>query len=187
MKRLSLLIIFVCSLSSCSLPALYNGALNNEQQSKSSSQIYTMRIERWDRLLFSGILGLKLQTNGFYYVVLDATGISLLEAQVFEDGSFKVLSGQPKVKESGLPSFLCKALARMYTIQLSELPCSTNGLTSVCKSGKVTQAIQEKTFKARVGLIPLWRVDEKISLNGEKNSTEYYEPWLGLKVVSAQK
>ncbi len=143
----------------------------------SSARLLNIRIERWGTQKFSGLLGLQNGAGGLYYVLLDATGVKLLEGQLSAGENNHSVSGV--LKESGIADFLVESLERIFLFEPSQRPCSRNWLLQIC-SKKMKESRWLKSFF--VGPFTLWQAVARHM--GEKRGRVivYSQPWLGVRI-----
>jgi hypothetical protein len=137
-----------------------------------------IRIERWEKLRFSGLLGLRETAGGLAYVVLDATGIKLLQAEVAGDGSFVVRQISGPLEKTGLAPFLSEALARIYLQEPDRLPCAGSWFYRLCREGGDGSAGKY----GQAGPFTVWRVSGHAPGAAGDGASVYEQPWLGVTV-----
>lgn len=174
-------ILFCCwaclLLAACSLPKEVTtpGMAGKERQAP--GRMLNIRIERWDTLRFSGLLGVRETAAGLDYVLLDATGVKLLQAEVAGDGSFTLKQDSGPLHKSGLAPFLAEALARIYLQEPVRLPCTGSWFYRLCR-----EADEDGTSVkyGQAGPFRVWRITGEDPA-GDAGVT-YHQPWLGVKV-----
>jgi hypothetical protein len=178
MKVLLIVIVLLLVLSSCSLPV---STLPEEPvpQEKHESQLLSIRIERWSSVRFSGLLALQERDAGLYYVLLDATGVKLVETLVSKDGSYNLIHANGPLKDSGLVAFLSEALARVYLFEPRNRPCSRNWLLGFCHQ-KTGEGQWLKSVK--VGPVTIWEA-LIADLHEDDPLAVYSQPWLGVRIL----
>ncbi len=179
MRTFLLLCCTLPFLLSCSLPrTVFTSGDPGEDR---PGRLLNIRIERWDRLRFSGLLGVRETASGLDYVLLDATGVKLLQAEVAGDGSFKMLQESGPLRESGLPPFLAEALARIYLQEPDRLPCAGSWFYRLCReAGEDGSAVKY----GQAGPFIVWRItgESGESAGTGETAVVYHQPWLGVKV-----
>ena len=136
------------------------------------SQLYQIRLSRWSEPRFSGLLALRTSDAGFYYALLDATGVTLLAARVSDGGDHHLLKAYGPFAESSLPGLLSQALFRVLIAQPAELPCNRHFLLRFCYDGDDA----EFTKKVTLGLATIWKVE----YDRERwQQARYTSPWIG--------
>ncbi len=178
MKKLIMLLIS-CALSSCSFTGnVYNGL--GISKVDRAARLYTIRIEQWGELRFSGILALQQRQEGLYYVMLDATGVKLIEAEVGLTGDHRLIRANGPLESSQLPHYLSTSLKRIYLLDPQDSPCSRNVLLWFCK-----ELSGEKGWKKYVqaGPFTVWRVEKNERDEDKSEIIVYSQPWLGVRIV----
>lgn len=175
----SFLSLFLCS---CSLPlaSLRDGVELGGEKAK----LLNIRIERWQELRFSGLLAVRQEQDGLYYMLLDATGVKLLEARVSNAGEHVLIHANGALKETGLDEFLSEALARIYLFWPEQLPCSGSWFHSFCyRDTAASVAPSEWNKTVRLGPLKLWQVTGPKRGHGATAPVSYNQPWLGVDIV----
>lgn len=168
-------------LASCGLPRT---AVRTESPglAESAGRLLNIRVERWDTLRFSGLLGLQEKERGLCYVLLDATGVKLLEAEVAGDGHHNLLRVSGPLKKSDFAPFLSEALARIYLQEPDELPCAGSWFYRLCRQDSGDSGWEKY---GQAGPFTVWQVsaDRKRRTSGDADeSVIYRQPWLGVKI-----
>lgn len=179
MKNIVLLITFFIFLTSCSMPV--TKTINVLQPFPDDSpQLKKIVIRSFGTEKFSGLLGLMEQQDGLYYILLDATGIKLLEAEIKIDGKYFITNGIKKLTEGSLPGVLAQSLRRIYIVEPAELPCSTYFFQRLCRK----KLNDDKWIKySDQGPFTHWIVhfdgntDTLITLS---------QPWIGLRITLSE-
>lgn len=171
----------VCA-ASCSLPVKHGGI--GQEGTTGETQLMKIRIKQWGNTRFSGLLVLQNHSTEVYYILLDATGVKLLEARVEKNGDYEIIRASGPVKDTQMPDFLAKSLQRIYLIEPDTAPCSRNMLLWLCME---ESADQHMIKYARAGPFTIWSVDYKY----DSNSTDWLEvsmslPWFGVKLTLIQ-
>lgn len=168
----------VCA-ASCSLPVKHGGI--RQEGTTGETHLMKIRIRQWGNTRFSGLLVLQNHSTEVYYILLDATGVKLLEARVEKNGDYEIIRASGPVKDTQMPDFLAKSLQRIYLIEPDTAPCSRNMLLWLC----LEESADRHMIKyARAGPFTLWSVDYKY----DNNSTDWLEvsmslPWFGVKLT----
>ncbi len=173
-----MLLIFICTVS-CSLPVKYAGI--RQERPNSETQLLKIRIKQWGNTRFSGLLVLQKHSAEVYYILLDATGVKLLEARVEKNGNYEIIRASGPVKDTQMPNFLAKSLQKIYIIEPDTAPCSRNMLLWLCLE---ESADRHMTKYAQAGPFTIWSVDYKY----DNNLTSWHKasmsiPWLGVKLI----
>ncbi len=143
----------------------------------------SIRVERWDTLRFSGLLGLRKNPTGLEYVLLDATGAKLLMVEVAENGSQNLLRVSGPLKKTDFAPFLSEALARIYLQEPAGTSCIGSWLYQVCR-----EESEDKSWSkyGKVGPFKLWRIlVDPADFNAPEAkaaSLVYHQPWLGVRI-----
>ncbi len=161
-------------LSSCSLPHTASQP-NLEGTEQQAGRLLRIRVERWETVRFSGLLGLQKNAAGLQYVVLDATGVKLLEVEVAGDGSDKMLQVNGVLKNTDFAPFLSEALARIYLQEVDGIGCIGSWLYQVCREESEGKGLVKY---AQAGPFKVWRV----SAVADAEAVVYHQPWLGLRI-----
>lgn len=179
MKNIMILIAFAILLASCSFPV--TKTVNVLQSFPDDSpQLNRIVINSFGTERFSGLLGLKKQDNGLYYVLLDATGIKLLEAEVNNDGKYIIKNGLKKLIDSSLPTILALSLWRIYIVEPIELPCSTHFFQKLCRE----QGSHDTWIKySTKGPFTHWSIFFK---EGVDPYITLSQPWIGLQITLSE-
>jgi hypothetical protein len=149
-------------------------------QDKGGGRLLSIRIERWDTVRFSGLLGLRETAEGLYYVLLDATGVKLLEVEVAGDGSDTLLRLDGPLKKTDFAPFLSEALLRIYLQEPVGRPCSGSWVYQVCREDGEDNGWRKI---GQVGPFKVWQVSASRVPSGADGETVIYrQPWLGVRI-----
>ncbi len=164
-------VVLLCALimAGCSLP---RQTMAPAILPDGESMLYQIRLSRWSEPRFSGLLALRHGADGFYYALLDATGVTLLSARVGGDGEHHLLKAYGPFQESSLPGLLSKALFRILIAQPLEQPCSRYLLSRFCHDAD-GGGFRKKTT---LGLVTMWQVEYDQEVWKQAN---YTSPWIG--------
>ena len=172
-KTVIFCILWICFLLSACSPPLqkYSRSLRNTE--KPENRLYTLSIEQWGRVKFSGLLALQFNSSSLSYAMLDATGIKLIEGEVDFQGKYTIKNGMTGLKGSSLPGYLSTSLARTFLMIPLDSPCSRDGLMLFCIS------LPEDGYNKIMKIEPftLWEVQRS---NGV---IVYLQPWLGMRMT----
>ncbi len=137
--------------------------------------MYTLRIEQWGNVKFTGLLALQLNDLSLSYAMLDATGIKLIEGEVDSQGKYTIQKAMIGLKGSSLPGYLSTSLARTFLMIPLDNPCSRDGLMLFCISPS------EDGYNKIMKIEPftLWEVQRG------KGTIIYRQPWLGIGMMFA--
>ena len=161
--------------TACSLPKEVTAPDMAGKDQGPSGRMLNIRIERWEKLRFSGLLGIRETPGGLDYVLLDATGIKLLQAEVAGDGSFTLKQESGPLHKSGLAPFLSEALARIYLQEPVRLPCTGSWFYRLCREADEDGS---SVKYGQAGPFTVWRITGPAGDAGAM----YHQPWLGVKV-----
>ncbi len=174
-------------LCSCTLPPTATRPESLSGSDGGAGRLLHLRVERWDKPRFSGLLGWREKPAGLYYVLLDATGVKLLEAEVAVDGSHKLLRVGGPLQKSDFAPFLSKALARIYLQEPDHLPCSGSWLYQLCREESAENGWRKY---GQAGPFTVWQVStgqvSQASLTATGSEVEavvYHQPWLGVRII----
>jgi len=179
MKHVTVLLFFAMLFTSCSFPV--TKTINALQSFPDDSpQLKKIVIHSFGTVKFSGLLGVTKQEDSLYYVLLDATGIKLLEAYVKNEGEYIVKSGLNKLIDSSLPRILAQSLWRIYIIEPAELPCSKYFFQKLCREKMSLNTWKKHSDK---GPFTHWSVYSK----GDGNPfITLSQPWIGLQITLSE-
>ena len=176
MKHIIALLIFAMLFTSCSFPV--TKTINALQSFPDDSpQLKKIVIHSFGAVKFSGLLGVMKHKDGLYYVLLDATGIKLLEADVKNEGEYIVKSGLNKLIDSSLPGILAQSLWRIYIIEPAELPCSKYFFQQICREQMSHNTWIKYSDK---GPFTHWSVYSEGDVNPFVTLSQ---PWIGLQIT----
>jgi len=105
---------------------------------------------------FSGLLVTRRDAASLYYGLLDGTGIKLLEGTVAEDGSDHIESVAEAVRQTRLPGYLSRAVARIFLAGPGDGECVRRGLARLCESAPGSQVARRESC---IGPFRLWSVE----------------------------
>jgi hypothetical protein len=112
MKKVLLLIILLSQVYGCGValqPYPHSAELFADDQT-----LWQVRIGRGESQLFSGLLALNKKGQVLEAVLLDSTGIKLLEEKVLSSGEVEIVSALPAVRNKRLGPFLGEGLFRLF-------------------------------------------------------------------------
>ncbi len=170
MRWLIFLLLYSFLCAGCSLPL----AQKNEKvvaPEPVPSALFNIRIERWGTQQLSGLLALLDRPTGLSYVLLDATGMKLLEGEISSENNSVNLPSGGILKKSGLAGYFIQSLERVFLYEPSKKPCGRSWLLQFC-SEKEKGHTWYKT--ARFWPFTLWRAE------GKSEMIQYSQPWLGV-------
>ena len=148
--------------------------------------LWEIRLGRGDSQLFAGLLALNKKGEGLEAVLLDSTGIKLLEERVSASGEVEIISALPAVRNKRLGPFLGEGLFRLFFIPtgFSDESCRRQGLFELCFGVEDDGHLVK--FR-RLGPFVLWSGDYFINnhdseplLTGAKLNGGWLTPYLQL-------
>ena len=176
-------VVFLCCLllASCAFrtTTVFRGFAGGE----ASYTLYNLQIERWGERRFSGLLALQRKTGGLCYALLDASGVSLIEADIDWTGLQRILQGQPQLMKTGVPDYLGTAIYRVFGLDPEEYPCSWNGVLRFCFDSSPADGWSKK---AEALPFTVWQAHGSNGTNGKKPTIVYEQPWGGVKIIMKQ-
>lgn len=179
MRQVAVLIFCIILLCSCGVPGNVSRKASISPAT-SNAVLANIRIERWGEMQFSGILALKERQQEMTYVLLDATGVKLLEGEVDAAADQDMLDAKGPLRESHLPRFLSTSLARMFLLEPEKTPCSWYMIFRFCRE-MADATVSTTSFRA--GPLLVWEVDETRKDEVDWNSVVYSQPWLGVRIT----
>lgn len=176
MKKQGLVVLVLLLAAGCALPARPPGATWQEPAVMTSS-LWRLKISQWEEQNFAGLLGTKFANDGLHYVLLDGTGVTLLEARLDATGERQTLRELGILEGHRLPAFLGTSLYRIFLLEPATRPCGRNFLMRLCR--RKTDGGERKY--AQAGLLPLWSVDY-VTVDQELPTVRitFTNPWLGV-------
>ncbi len=174
MRMLPLILLF----SACSLP-VHTGGPSSLNQS-GPSHLMQIHIESWGTPRFTGLLGLQFQDTGLTYMLLDATGITLLESQVTQNGDSTVIRAAGKLGDTGLPDFLAASLWKIYLIEPASAPCAGNLFLRFCMEKMENTRVRKY---AATGPFTLWEAEFDSACPAKWPAVSFSEPWFGVSLT----
>ncbi len=173
-----LIFLLFCFLPvSCSLPVEKHINLSPGPE-VTESTLMNIRVERWGRVKFSGLLGLGKRDAGLQYVLLDATGVKLLAGTIKYNGAAPLPGGV--LQGTMTANFLHTAFTRVFIIEPAQKPCSGSWFLRLCSRRK-NGGDGEKSLRS--AFMTLWRVDMPQGTEDGDITMIYSQPWLGIRIV----
>ncbi|CAG36572.1 hypothetical protein [Desulfotalea psychrophila] len=122
MTKKIILFLVLLGLSGCasSIPPM------DLEEGAESPLLYSIRIYRGDEVRFSGILVLQSTGTPLSYALLDSTGVTLLSAEIDEQGQQNMESRQGPLKDSHLPTLLATSLYRIFFAHAAASDCQAD-------------------------------------------------------------
>ncbi len=172
-----LIFLFFCLIlcAGCSLPLAQKSEEVLTPDTEQSS-LFNIRLERWGVQQFSGLLALRNRPAGLSYVLLDATGMKLLEGEIYSGDDRANLPSGGVLKESSLAGFFAQSLENIFLSEPSTKPCGWSWLLQLC-SEEEKDHVWRKT--ARLWPFTLWQVVVREMEGGNAKVIQYSQPWLG--------
>lgn len=135
------------------------------------SGMYALKLLQRNRLRFSGLLAVKLGGDGLEYVLLDASGVTLLAANVALDGTVKLKQAVAEMERKGFVGYFSTVVHRTFQLYPETLPCEGSFFHSFCLDG------QNKT--ERFGPFLNWSYKKSDS---QEKSFVYFQPFFGISI-----
>lgn len=191
MKQYFLLFCFLLLLA-CSVPVAEHPDLLPDEETREvlKSGLYQIEIERFGELRFQGLIAIRKGRELFDYVLIDATGVTLLEGRSQSEARGRgELKGM--LKRSRLAEILTVGLSRMFMLLPESQPCGRNGILTFCVK---RPSMQHVVKEVRFGPILCWDVEYSVNSKEKTVAKEiskevvlygsytYRQPWLGLKI-----
>ncbi len=132
--------------------------------------LWKLSLARGDRTLYAGLLLLSRVEVGERLILLDSTGIKLLEEQVTGAGEVIGIKALRPVADRGLPDFLGRSIYRLFLTVPPESGeiCRPQGLGELClgldPAGRLIKI-------RRWGPFVLWEGDYSINNEGPRRQT----------------
>ena len=180
MMRWIMLILIIQFISGCSINKIPEHADLNFPYVEES--LWKLTIEQWGTERFTGLLAVRTLGPDFHLVLLDATGIKLLETVISNKSDVRVVSAVKAMRDRGLPEYLSKSTSRIFDTMSDNVHCFEYGFTRICKK-KPASDVERK--EARFGPFLVWSVDYFYS----KDTSEGFvcavlqEPWRRSKLT----
>ena len=180
MIRWILLILIIQFISGCSINKIPE--YNDQHFPYVEESLWKLTIEKWGTERFTGLLAVRTLGPDFHLVLLDATGIKLLETAMSDGSDVRVVSALKAVRDRGLPEYLSRSTSRIFDTMSDDVNCSRHGFIRICKK---KPALDVERKEARFGPFLIWSVDYFFS----KDVTEGFvcavlqEPWRRSKLT----
>ncbi|HIJ78978.1 MAG: hypothetical protein OEY01_07895 [Desulfobulbaceae bacterium] len=179
MKRFLLLLALVL-LGGCALSS--REPVDVVDREALSGALWKVEISQWGTVRFTGLLAPRLETEKgiLHYVLLDGTGIKLLEARVRPNGKQQIIQVVKMLHKYHLPVFMADSLSRIFLVE-PELDRSPVGRLVRFDREQPDELLMRKL--ARVGPVCLWSVDYSLAPNTKQPAEiTYIMPWLGMRL-----
>jgi hypothetical protein len=118
--------------------------------------LWKLTIEKWGTERFTGLLAVRTLGPDFHLVLLDVTGIKLLETAMSDGSDVRVVFALKPVRDRGLPEYLSRSTSRIFETVSDDVHCSRHGFIRICKK---KPALDVERKEARFGPFLLWSVD----------------------------
>ncbi|WP_163335659.1 hypothetical protein [Desulfopila sp. IMCC35008] len=179
MFRLMVMIVMLGILSGCA--GIQIASETSRTSSGENIHLFAgIRIERWGKLRFSGILAVASKEERLVFALLDGTGVTLLEGPLPGEGEQPELSGV--LRDSDLAYYLAIAFSRIFLQEPPNEPCSRIFLQSLCLD---TEGGRRMAKRFKVGPFTRWSVT--YSDAGTTEEIVYSEPWAGVRITINEK
>ncbi len=154
MIRWILLILIIQFISGCSINKIPEHVDQHFLYVEES--LWKLTIEKWGTERFTGLLAVRTLGPDFHLVLLDATGIKLLETAMSDGSDVRVVAALKAVRDRGLPEYLSRSTSRIFETISGDVHCFRHGFIRICKK---KPALDVERKEARFGLFLLWSVD----------------------------
>ena len=179
LRKLFMLIAVFGILGGCALPS--RQLLQTPGLADETAVLWNIRIRQRQVERFSGLLAVRAEKAGLYYVLLDGAGIKLLEARLAADGGREIVSVRAPLRRHRLPEFLADALSRIFLLEPAGEPCGQAWLLRLCRE-KPAEGQSRKT--ALAGPITLWSAAYLAGEDdGQWAEVVYAVPWQGATIM----
>lgn len=143
-------------------------------------RLWKMQMYRWGAPVFSGLLATRREGAGaISYVLLDGTGITLLQARVRTGGEQEVFRVLPLLRSKRLPEFLAMALNDIFLLEPDGEPCGRNWLVWLCREAEDEAQVK----KAGAGPLTFWSSHFTQDRDKTRQEISFSMPWLGVRMV----
>ncbi|MDH3347692.1 MAG: hypothetical protein OEM02_06290 [Desulfobulbaceae bacterium] len=116
-RYLSLLFLVLWCCVGCSARSPFIG--EPVAQRPEAADLWGLRIVHRDSPKFSGIMGLEAREQGVYCVVLDATGVPLLEGVVMSPDTIEVTRCIEELRKRRFPELISRVVGGLYFTPLN--------------------------------------------------------------------
>jgi hypothetical protein len=154
MMRWILLILIIQFISGCSINKIPGHADLHFLHVHES--LWKLTIEKWGAERFAGLLAVRTIGPDSHLVLLDATGIKLLETTMSDGSDVRVVFALKPVHDRGLPEYLSRSTSRIFDTMSGDVNCFRRGFIRICKK---KPALDVEKKEARFGPFLLWSVD----------------------------
>ena len=185
MRELWLALILLGLLTGCGGTVVVSAV--PPELSVAEPSLWTVRLGRGDQEIFAGLLALRHEGDAIRAVLLDSTGIKLLEERIASSGEVTVIKAISAVKDKRLPSFLGEGLYRLFfnSDGFGGELCRRDGLARLCLGEQDSgQLVKLRRF----GPFVLWRAEYFINnygsssvISGARLNSFWPAPYLDLQ------
>jgi len=156
MKKIALCALILAQVYGCSVGL--QPYPDGDRLFQDSQTLWEIRIDRGGEKLFAGLLALERKGESLDAVLLDGTGIKLLEERVLASGEVVNISTLPAIRNKRLAPLLGKGLHRLFfDFEIyGEGVCRRDGLFELCFGA---QSEGHLIKLRRLGPLILWSVD----------------------------
>ncbi len=179
MRTLLLLFCLLFTCLGCSLPLTKDISSHSSTPGLDQSLLWKIQFHRWSKPVFTGLLGLRLQKNSLHYVLMDGSGITLIQAQVSHDGNISGQKGVNHITKSELPEYLAESLQKIYFLEPKAQQCSTTFFFKLCRKKGKNMIVKHLSL----GPFTLHRTEYKINREGKQTMILFSQPWYGIRIT----
>ena len=178
MKRFVFLFLLAQLFVGCAIPG--RSPVMPVYENAGSPVLWKVQIYRWEEAVFSGLLLTNIDNeDGISYVLLDGTGIKLLQARMAADGEQVVSAVLPPLRNKRLPEFMAGALRDIFLREPDGAGCDRNGLMWICLESGDEQVLK----KAGAGPFTFWSVQYASAGKNSGSKIIFSMPWVGVRMV----
>ena len=180
MLRWILLILIIQFMSGCSINKIPE--YNDLRFPYVEESLWKLTVEKWGAERFTGLLAVRTIGPDFHLVLLDATGIKLLETTMSDGSDVRVVSAVRPLRDRGLPEYLSRSTSRIFDTMSGDVHCFRHGFIRICKK---KPALDVERKEARFGPFLLWSVDYFYSKDLSEGfvGAVLQEPWRRSKLT----
>lgn len=141
--------------------------------------LWALHLRHKQQLRFEGILLVRHSPGDFLdFSLLDATGITLIEAQMDSTGEKNIRFSMAFLKKHDLPSLFLDSIYKIFIIQPSRTSCHWYRIPSLCS---ISNEKPNKGKRAMVGPVPLWDVIY-LYANGRMTQALLRQLWIDIEI-----
>ena len=144
-----------------------------------AADLWELKIVHREVPKFSGIMGLEKRERGVYCVVLDATGVPLLEGVVTSPTEMEVTRCLEELRRRRFPELMSRVVGALYLTPLEpSCPWYAWGCAQRRPDGDGVQSVVY-----RLGFFTGWRAESRIEPDSERaGEMKVSFPWGGVDV-----